>query len=223
MKLLNAFIALFVSMSTLLASGPDSLAIPEFAKADFPPASAGNIMMDYTSVHVPSQDKTYYEVLVWDKTTGKSKLYFYSYTDKLFKAYEDNVQLPSTPLEGAKGQIKMDYTSVHVPSQDKTYYEVLVWDTETGKSKLYFYSYTDKIFKAYEDNVQLPSTPLEGAQGSIEMDYTSVHVPSQDKTYYEVLVWDTKTGKSKLYYYSYSDKLFKAYEDNVQLPSSPLE
>ena len=26
------------------------------------------------------------------------------------------------------------------------------------------------------------------------IDYTSVHVPSQDKTYYEAMVWDTKTG-----------------------------
>lgn len=59
------------------------------------------------------------------------------------------------------GKYMMDYTSVHVPSQDKTYYEVLVWNTETGKSRLYYYSYSDKAFKAYEDNVQIPSNPLD--------------------------------------------------------------
>lgn len=59
------------------------------------------------------------------------------------------------------GKIMMDYTSVHVPSQDKTYYEVMVWNTETGESKLYYYSYDSKVFQAYEDNVQLPKYPLD--------------------------------------------------------------
>ena len=71
-----------------------------------------------------------------------------------------NVAPTSTFAEG-NGRIMMDYTSVHVPSQDKTYYEVLVWNSETGKSKLYFYDYTEKGFKAYEDNVQLPRYPLD--------------------------------------------------------------
>ncbi len=65
------------------------------------------------------------------------------------------------PQNSNGGTIMMDYTSVHVPSQDKTYYECLVWDTETGESKLYFYSYDSKGFKAYDDNVQLPSNPLD--------------------------------------------------------------
>jgi len=66
----------------------------------------------------------------------------------------------SAPMQAGGGKIMMDYTSVHVPSQDKTYYECIVWDTETGKSRLYFYSYNDKKFKSYEDNVQLPPNPL---------------------------------------------------------------
>jgi len=61
----------------------------------------------------------------------------------------------------ATGSIMMDYTSVHVPSEDKTYYECIVWDTNTGNSKLYYYNYTDKVFKAYGSNVQLPSNPLD--------------------------------------------------------------
>lgn len=67
-----------------------------------------------------------------------------------------------------------------------------------------------------------PAAPPAAASGTIMMDYTSVHVPSQDKTYYECMVWNTATGESRLYYYDYSSKSFKAYENNVQLPSSPL-
>jgi len=134
---------------------------PGFALNDFPPASTGKIMMDYTSVHVPSQDKTYYECMVWDKVSGKSKLYFYSYTDKKFKPYGDNVQLPSSPINTKPGEeVLMNYSAVHVASEDKTYYECMVWNSTSGESKLYFYSYTDKKFKVYGDNVQLPSSPL---------------------------------------------------------------
>jgi len=183
----------------------------------------GDVMVDYTSVHVPSQDKTYYEALFWDTKTGKSKLYFYSYDSKSFKAYEDNVQLPAVPIDiSYEGTVMADYASVHVPSQDKTYYEILFWDTKTGKSALYFYSYDSKTFKKYEENVQFPASPLDDVEGEVMVRYTSVHVPSQDKTYYEALFWDTKTGKSKLYFYSYDSKSFKPYEENVQLPATPL-
>lgn len=76
-------------------------------------------------------------------------------------AYEDNVQLPSSPIaKNSMDEVMMNYTSIHVPSEDKTYYECMVWNTTTGASKLYFYSFTDKKFKAYEDNVQLPDSPL---------------------------------------------------------------
>jgi hypothetical protein len=81
------------------AAGGSNGNVPEFAKSDFPPGATGSIMMNYTSVHVPSQDKTYYECMVWDTQTGKSRLYFYSYDSKKFKAYEDNVQLPNSPLD----------------------------------------------------------------------------------------------------------------------------
>ena len=184
--------------------------------------STGDYMMDYTAVHVPSQDKTYYECMVWNKSTGKSRLYYYSFSDKAFKAYEDNVQLPIPSFTGG-GDIMMDYTSVHVPSQDKTYYECMVWNSSTGESTLYYFSYDSKGFKAYEDNVQIPKPNFELAGGKVMMDYTAVHVPSQDKTYYECMVWNTLTGESELYYYSFSDKNFKKYEANVQIPSSPLD
>ncbi len=60
-------------------------------------ASSGKILMDYTAVYVPTSEKTYYECLVWNSETGRSKLYFYSFTEKKFLPY-DNVQLPGNPL-----------------------------------------------------------------------------------------------------------------------------
>ena len=220
-----------LALSLLILSGSFFISLLSPANANqgidnpspnFLATASGNIMMDYTSVHVPSQDKTYYECMVWNKSTGESKLYYYSYSDKSFKAYEDNVQLPVPSFVGG-GDIMMDYTSVHVPSQDKTYYECMVWNTSTGASTLYYYSYDSKSFKAYEDNDQLPKPGFDLVGGKIMMDYTAVHVPSQDKTYYECMVWNTVTGESELYYYSYSDKNFKKYEANVQIPSSPLD
>ena len=89
-------------------------------------------------------------------------LHFFVATINNANASNENLPLPTYQSgEVSNGQILMDYTSVHVPSQDKTYYEVMVWNSKTGKSKLYFYNYTDKTFEAYEDNVQLPSNPLD--------------------------------------------------------------
>lgn len=185
----------------------------------------GKVMANYTAIYIPTEDKTYYEVLYWDTHTGRSRLYYYNFTDKVFKAYEENVQLPSNPLGFvAEGDVMADYTSIFVPSEDKTYYEVFFWDTKSGRSRLYYYDYTDKVFKAYAEDVQLPSNPLGSvASGNIMADYASVHIPTQDKTYYEVLFWDDKTGTSKLYYYNFIDKAFVEYDSNVQLPEEPLD
>lgn len=217
-----SLIGLFLLNSFLFAGAPE-----RFYAADFMDSDEQHILMDYASLHVPSEDKTYYECMVWDTKTGKSKLYYYNYTDKAFKAYGENVQLPSNPLPNVTNgspSYQMDYSSVHVPSEDKSYYECIVWDAKTGESELYFYSYTDKAFKAYGATVQLPKNPLPNVDSDrdVRMSYSSIHVPSEDKTYYECMVWDTKTGKSKLYFYSYTDKVFKAYGDNVQLPANPL-
>jgi hypothetical protein len=64
-----------------------------------PAAASGTIMMDYTSVHVENQDKTFFECMVWNTETGKSALYFYSSDTKGFKKYEETVQLPARPLD----------------------------------------------------------------------------------------------------------------------------
>ena len=42
----------------------------------------------------------------------------------------------------------------------------------------------------------------------------------EGKSYYNVLVWDTETGKSKMYYLSTSEGAYKT--SGSQLPSSPL-
>lgn len=219
----------FAGLICLLSSNTYLFAVElgQFYSIDFMDSDEEHILMDYTSVNVPSKDKTYYECMVWNTKTGHSKLYFYDYTGKAFKAYEDNVQIPENPLPNCTNdapRYHMDYTSVHVPSEDKTYYECIVWDAETGTSILYFYDYTAKTFKAYGDNVQLPKNPLSGVDETrnIRMNYTAVYVPTEDKTYYECIVWDTKTGMSKLYFYDYTDKAFKAYGNNAQLPSNPL-
>ena len=40
------------------------------------------------------------------------------------------------------------------------------------------------------------------------------------KTYFNILVWNTETGNSKMYYLNYSDGTFKV--SGGQLPSSPI-
>lgn len=54
--------------------------------------------------------------------------------------------------------------------------------------------------------------------GKIQMDQNSFLIDG--KYLYHVLVWDTETGKSKLYYHSKSSGVFTS--TNYQLPSSPL-
>ncbi len=223
----KSLLSLFFSIAVLTSFANEI--DPPFYAADFPASAKGAIMMDYTSVFVPSQDKTYYECLVWDKYTGKSILYYFNYTDGKFVAYAEEAQIPTSisavsSSSEKSGVIMMDYTSVHVPSDDKTFYECLIWNTKTGKSVLYYYNYTDSKFKAYSDDVQLPNDPLNGlADGEFMMDYTSVHVPTQEKTYYEIMVWDTQSGYSQLYFFDYNLSKFVTYEEKVQLPSEPMD
>jgi hypothetical protein len=66
------------------------------AKADNPTVvnSTGKIMMDQNSfVH---DGKFYYHVLAWDSETGKSKVYYFSKNEGVFKTL--TTQLPSSPL-----------------------------------------------------------------------------------------------------------------------------
>lgn len=65
----------------------------------------------------------------------------------------------------------------------------------------------------------------DGMNGRYQMNYTTTVSPATEshgvKIYYEVMVWDTQTGRSKLYYYDYDIDNWKAY--GYQLPERPLD
>lgn len=59
------------------------------------------------------------------------------------------------------GKYMMDQTVVYSSSENIIYHYILVWDTETGKSKLYWFDRTDKrSFKWEEFGKDLPQQPL---------------------------------------------------------------
>ncbi len=185
---------------------------------------SGEVMACYDAVHIPSEDKTYYECLFYDTKTGRSELYYYNYSDNKFVAYNDDILPPAAPLgSNVSGEVRADYSMVNAATEGKTFYEILYWDTKTGNSRLYNYDYGTKKFELYGDNVQLPNNPLGSTpQGDIMIDYASAHDIGRDKTWYEALVWDTKSGKSKLYYFNYNQDAFVAYKDEIQLPKSTV-
>ena len=61
-----------------------------------------------------------------------------------------------------------------------------------------------------------PSTINES--GKVMMD--QITWEREGKTFYNILIWDTETGKSKMYYQSPSEGTYKV--SSGQLPSSPL-
>lgn len=102
--------------------------------------------------------------------------------------------------------------------------QVLVWDTETGKSKMY---YKDNNGHFQASTHQLPSQPLGDTTGkymmSFQMEDHYQDGPSDAGNLYhdvwqQILVWDTETGKSKIYYY---DGGWQPVTN--QLPQDPLK
>ncbi len=69
------------------------------------------------------------------------------------------------------------------------------------------------IIPAKADN---PTT--ENSTGKIMMDQMAY--VRDGKTFYNILIWDTETGKSKMYYHSISEGTYKV--SSGQLPSSPI-
>ena len=105
-----------------------------------------------------SRAKMNSEILVWNATTGKSKVLAYSSYDKKYEAINSRAQLPRNPLGKApKGKIMIEY--VPTCGSKKTEYEFLVWDTATGESKYYYYSAKEKRYKSA--GVGLPAVPLK--------------------------------------------------------------
>jgi hypothetical protein len=66
------------------------------AKADNPSTvnSTGKIMMD--QIAFQRDGKTFYNIVVWDTETGKSKMYYQSPSEGTYKV--SNGQLPSSPI-----------------------------------------------------------------------------------------------------------------------------
>lgn len=169
-----------------------------------PGTAQNNVRM--TSYYDYNDSKAYY--LVWDITSGKSVQYYWNSAKTKWDAFEIN--LPATPLLGAKGHIMMD---VFYDSKDrKAYY--LVWDTKTGGSVQYYWNPAKTKWEAFEIN--LPASPLPGATGDIGM---KVYFDTNDqKAYY--IVWDSNSGKSMQYYWNSDLNKWDAFE--INLPASPL-
>lgn len=58
----------------------------------------------------------------------------------------------------------------------------------------------------------------ENSTGKIMME--QIAWQRDGKSFFNILIWDTETGKSKLYYHSISEGTYKV--SSVQLPSSPI-
>ncbi len=56
----------------------------------------------------------------------------------------------------------------------------------------------------------------------IQMNYKVYYDPSLETMIRECLVWNTKTGHSKLYFHNTETNIFEPYEDELQLPDLPL-
>ncbi len=71
------------------------------ANADTAPNTindAGRYQMGFQCVYNPANESTYFYTLVWDNTTGRSKLYYGSTYTKRVDAAAQNFQLPGSPL-----------------------------------------------------------------------------------------------------------------------------
>jgi len=65
-------------------------------------------------------------------------------------------QADNPTVINATGKIMMDQNTI--VKDGKFYWHILVWDTETGKSKMYIFYLEEKSFNP--TSYQLPSTPI---------------------------------------------------------------
>ena len=116
----------------------------------------------------------------------------------------------------------VDYQAVHAPDMDATFYEAIFWDTKTAKSRFYKYNNEKKGFDLYKDKVQLPVPDIARNNSDIHINYQAQYITHLQSSFYEVLFYDTKTGKSEMYYFKGGDVgRFVGYTDET-LPSKPL-
>lgn len=188
------------------------------------PGATGKVMMSISGLY----SKFYYEtspyvkgiaiyhILVWDTQTGKSKLYYFDTNDKKIETVI--YQLPTNPLAGTSGQFMMSGLGFTMEYQEKPIYHILVWDTKTGKSKLYFLNTRAK--KMVQAGYQLPISPLPEITGDVMMQTRGYFSGKTMKFYYRILVWDTKTAKSRIYYFN--RKKNNLAESVYKVPSNPI-
>lgn len=141
--------------------------------------------------------------LVWNETTGNSKLYFYSEKNKTISLAE--YQIPSSPT-GDAGKFEFR------PYVDQYGIECfLVGNMTTGTSVLYFYKESEeKIVRA---DYQIPVKPT-GDAGEYHF------IPYLDQNGLEcVLAYNSVTGTSVLFYYKSETKQFA--KSKYQLDTAP--
>ena len=85
------------------------------------------------------------------------------YSTSSVNAKEPNIVFPNKPVNGtyAAGKYMMDMALIPAKNKEGAYYQILVWDTETGRSKLYYGNAkgggsTKKAINSFN----LPSRPL---------------------------------------------------------------
>jgi hypothetical protein len=144
----------------------------------------------------------------WSVTNGKSNNFYYSNSKKKFVPSDKGYQIPADP--GVKSNVWM----IPYIGNDGTEI-ILAWSASSGKSVSWYYSNSDKAYKISADKFQLPASPIHAK--------ATMMVPYIDTGASEViLVWDAKTGASKGYYFSNSDKKMMPAGAGYQLPGKAL-
>lgn len=144
------------------------------------PGATGNIMIE---PYMDNNGTSYF--MAWEVTTGKSTLYYWNSDTYVWDAAQ--VNLPSSPIPGASGKIMI---KPYIDNYGIAY--SLVWDSESGKSLLYYWDSETYTWKVAEIN--LPPAPVPGSGGTILLE------PYMDNNGYNYcLAVSENTGKSVLY------------------------
>jgi hypothetical protein len=93
---LQKCIGIALVSGTILFGSAALIATINPAKADNPSTvnSTGKVMMD--QIAWEREGKTFYNILIWDTETGKSKMYYTSFSEGTYKV--SSAQLPSSPI-----------------------------------------------------------------------------------------------------------------------------
>lgn len=161
----------------------------------------GNIML------LPFMGKDKSEVvMVYNIKTGKSVEWYYDEAEKKMKKADAGFQLPANP--GVTGNVMM---KAYIGADGSEV--VLVWNTATGQSVMWYYNEAEKKMMKGSDGYQLPQSI--GLTGNIMM---FPYIGSDGSEV--VLCWETATGKSVSWYYDVAEKKFQKANESYQLPAN---